>query len=317
MTSLLLLLNLIFLALIVGIGFIGGWCAHWYEAHRQLRRTESDRKLAREVLNDLHTLIDNVSADMDEHNEYLTEFNNGLAVAVTDDTELVATSLTKLLVANSKIREHLNLAENKLKEQSETLEAHAAEARTDSLTRLVNRRAFNDEINRCYAAYQRQGRVFSVILLDLDHFKRWNDTYGHPSGDELLARVAEILQANAREMDLVARYGGEEFAVTLPGTTLADANLVAGRMRAAIEDNLQGDDQETSMTISAGTAEIRNEDTVATLLSRVDAALYQSKAAGRNCVHFHDGTKTQPLTAVVSRDAETGRKEDAEQHVSV
>jgi len=297
MTSILLLLDLAFVALIVVIGFIGGWCAHWYEARRRLEHSRRDHQTAQEVLGNLQRLIDNVSADMGEHSDYLAEVNEGLAVAVRDETQLVATALTKLLVANSKLRERLESAEALLMEQAETIETHATEARTDALTGLVNRRAFDDEINRCFAAYRRQGRTFSVVLLDLDHFKKWNDTYGHQSGDQVLARVAAILRDNAREMDLVARYGGEEFALILPGTTLPDATLVAERARTTIaETNFGTDEEEAPMTISAGTAEVSTEDSATTLVSRADTALYQAKASGRDCAHFHDGVLIRPST---------------------
>jgi diguanylate cyclase len=112
-------------------------------------------------------------------------------------------------------------------------------------------------------------------------------------------------------MDLVARYGGEEFAVTLPGTTLADATLVAERIRGAIAANFERDGEGIPMTLSAGVAEIRDEDSITTLVSRVDAALYQSKAAGRNCVHFHDGTTIRPSTPGAGRDA--GQKPEQNQ----
>jgi diguanylate cyclase len=301
-TSFLLLLDLAFVALIIGVGFIGGWCAHWYEARRRLEHSQRDHQMAQAVLGNLQRLIDSVSADMGQHSSCLAEVNEGLAVAVRDETELVATALTKLLMANSKLRERLESAESLLMEQAETIETHATEARTDALTGLVNRRAFDDEINRCFSAYRRQGRTFSIVLLDLDHFKKWNDSFGHQAGDQLLTRVAAILQDNAREMDLVARYGGEEFALILPGTTLPDATLVAERIRNTIaQTNFGTDKEEASMTISAGTAEVGPEDSTTTLVSRADTALYQAKASGRNCAHFHDGMLIRPATLAAAR----------------
>jgi diguanylate cyclase (GGDEF)-like protein len=278
------------IALIISIAFLGGWFVHDFEVRRRSRRTRGEQQLVQEVLANLHTLIDNVSADMGQHSDCLAEISENLTVSPAGDTKLVATGVNELLAANHKIRQRLDQAEIRLKEQSRTIKSQAAEARTDSLTRLVNRRAFDDEMNRCYAAFKRQGRGFSIVLLDIDHFKGWNDTFGHPAGDHVLMRVAEIMKRHAREMDLVARYGGEEFAIILPGATLAAATAAAERVRGAIEEtDFTFEGEPHTITISGGAAEVRSEDTVTTLIGRADAALYESKAAGRNCVHGDDG----------------------------
>src|SRR6185503_7619557 len=106
--------------------------------------------------------------------------------------------------------------------------------RTDALTGLANRRAFDDELNRRFAEWQRRKTMFSLLILDVDHFKKFNDTHGHQAGDAVLTGVAATLRQTFREMDLVARYGGEEFAAILPVTNLTEALRAAERARAAI-----------------------------------------------------------------------------------
>ena len=129
---------------------------------------------------------------------------------------------------------------------------------------------------------RRFARPVSAILLDVDHFKQFNDEFGHPAGDEVLKTVAKILRANTRPTDLVARYGGEEFVVVLPETEISDALAMAERIRRSIEREPW---PQRNITASFGVVDIspriRNERD---LIARADEALYRAKAAGRNCI---------------------------------
>lgn len=179
--------------------------------------------------------------------------------------------------------------------QQHEADASATEARTDVLTGLRNRRSFNEELHRLFAQRQRQGITFSLLLIDIDHFKRVNDAHGHPMGDSVLRTVAELLTKTLREMDFVCRYGGDEFAVICPGSRLHEAAVAAERVRqavAAIRVRLKGAD--ISLTISIGAAEIANSEIADGLIQRADEALYAAKQAGRNCVHLHDGNDCVP-----------------------
>lgn len=113
-------------------------------------------------------------------------------------------------------------------------DALISEARTDALTGLKNRRSFNEELNRQFAQRQRQGSLFSVLLIDIDHFKQVNDSLGHLAGDSVLRAISERLTKTLREMDLIYRYGGDEFAVICPGTRLREVATAAERIRNAI-----------------------------------------------------------------------------------
>lgn len=160
-----------------------------------------------------------------------------------------------------------------------------AMAMTDELTRLPNRRHIlavaGEQLRRAEAG----GEPFSVLALDIDHFKRINDTYGHAAGDVVLQRVAHACRSALRPGDRVGRTGGEEFTVLLPGTTQADALIVAERLRAAVEA-LDCSDvaPDLRVTISIGVAEWQRPETLARIAARADAVLYRAKELGRNRV---------------------------------
>lgn len=146
-------------------------------------------------------------------------------------------------------------------------------AHTDALTGLPNRRAWDDELARELARAGRSGTRLCAALLDLDHFKDFNDEHGHQAGDDHLRSVAVGWQGRLRSTDLVARYGGEEFALILSGTTLAQAVEVIETLRGAVPSD---------QTVSGGVAEWDGSESGAELLARADRALYEAKRAGRN-----------------------------------
>ena len=143
--------------------------------------------------------------------------------------------MDQMLAANTELQQRLEQAEKQLAAQAAEIKAHESEARTDSLTGLSNRRAFDDELKRRLSEWQRKGTPCTLVLLDIDFFKKFNDTHGHQVGDEVLRQVAKVLAAQSREMDVPCRYGGEEFAVILPATDALKACIVAERIRAAVE----------------------------------------------------------------------------------
>ena len=155
------------------------------------------------------------------------------------------------------------------------------ESRTDPLTGLANRRALEERIDFLTAHAARSGATLTVAMIDLDHFKHFNDRFGHQSGDRLLRALADNLSRRLRAQDLFARYGGEEFCVVLPDTELTDALTLLEAMRETTPTILH---DRFAPTISAGVAEWAPGDTTGTLLERADKALYAAKAAGRNRV---------------------------------
>ncbi len=160
-------------------------------------------------------------------------------------------------------------------------------ATTDRLTGLTARQMFDVLFNQAYKANLRRRTALSVILIDIDHFKQVNDTYGHPAGDQVLRGVADALNEVVRGDEVIFRWGGEEFLVLLSDCSLEQAQRTAERFRARIEElTLYRGDTSLKVTISLGAAQMHDGETVDTLISRADKALYKAKNSGRNQIQI-------------------------------
>jgi diguanylate cyclase (GGDEF)-like protein len=189
-----------------------------------------------------------------------------------------------------------------------------AQAMTDALTGLANRRGFDQEIVRRFSHRHRGGPSLSLVLVDVDHFKRFNDEHGHQAGDAVLSQVADVLADNTRQMDFVARYGGEEFGIVLPGTPFEEAKVVAERIRGAVERQpFQYREKQLFVTVSAGLAEVAVAEESAAAIARVDAALYAAKQAGRNSCQAHDGAE---CVAIEKRVLPLKRQSESTQRIA-
>jgi diguanylate cyclase (GGDEF)-like protein len=156
-------------------------------------------------------------------------------------------------------------------------------AETDALTGVANRRTFEDVLAREFSRAERGGEPLTLVMLDVDHFKKLNDTHGHQVGDEVLKGVARALDHRSRDFDTVARYGGEEFAVILPGCSSKEAVAVAERLRSGVSE--AGAEIAEPVTASAGVATFPSHaGDVTELIRAADEALYESKRAGRDRV---------------------------------
>lgn len=156
---------------------------------------------------------------------------------------------------------------------------------TDALTRLPNRRAILSSLGKAFQAYRRAGSPFSVVVIDIDHFKRVNDTWGHAAGDQVLVSVATTMNQTLRASDSLARFGGEEFLVHLPHTTEDEAVALAERMRRAVAHPPMGKAAPLDVTISLGVSVVYPDDaTLDEVIARADKALYAAKHQGRNRV---------------------------------
>jgi len=167
---------------------------------------------------------------------------------------------------------------------AELVEANRALAQaavTDGLTGLQNHRAFQEALHSAVQMAERLQQPLSLIMMDIDHFKQFNDTFGHPAGDELLRQVAQVLRESARAYDVAARYGGEEFALLLPNTALEQAVQVAERLRQQIRAL---ENPHAPISASFGVATYRRGTSHATLLHEADTALYRAKHSGRDQV---------------------------------
>lgn len=168
-------------------------------------------------------------------------------------------------------------------------------ANHDALTNLHNRHYFNQELTKEVAKSRRYKIQLSLLMIDIDHFKKVNDTYGHPVGDYVLKALAEICKSILRDVDIVVRFGGEEFIVILPSTNISGALLTAERIRFAVEKyEFVYEDISLKATVSIGATSYDNDDwTDKDLIKAADIALYEAKKNGRNQVCEFDEEKTQ------------------------
>lgn len=189
----------------------------------------------------------------------------------------------RVTLAHGELQQKVAQATEELRRRKEEAELLA---RMDVLTGIPNRRAFMLSAEQEVLRAQRYGSSLTVAVLDLDHFKNINDTYGHATGDHALINRANLLAASVREVDTVGRLGGEEFAILMPGTPLSEAIQAVERIRQAFEQNpVSFGDQLIRSTASFGVAEYPGADpTVDALLAKADGALYLAKARGRNRV---------------------------------
>jgi diguanylate cyclase (GGDEF)-like protein len=157
-------------------------------------------------------------------------------------------------------------------------------SRTDGLTGLPNRRYLMETVEKEILRAQRNQRPFSLMMIDVDHFKQYNDAFGHLAGDEVLTRLGEALSETIRSADYCGRYGGEEFTALLPDTPLEQATEVAERIRARMAEHSFGEDR-PAVTLSIGIGECPTDgDTLEAVLARADAAMYHAKQTGRDRV---------------------------------
>jgi diguanylate cyclase (GGDEF)-like protein len=180
------------------------------------------------------------------------------------------------------------MTQMELRRLAAELEAYSA---TDGLTGLNNRRALDQRLQEELQRRDRSGSTLSFALIDIDHFKTYNDQFGHLAGDDTLRQVAHILHDTVRPYDFLARYGGEEFAVILPNTDAEQALTIAERLRQAIESAAW---PRRPVTVSAGVASMATEQTATALMEAADTALYRAKRLGRNQVRHAAETPSAP-----------------------
>jgi diguanylate cyclase (GGDEF)-like protein len=156
---------------------------------------------------------------------------------------------------------------------------------TDALTQVRNRAFFDDYLRDTTEHSRKYGEIFSVAILDIDNFKAFNDTYGHPVGDLVLKETTKTIQESIRKTDILCRFGGEEFTLIFKATGLADALIITEKIRSAVENNaLEHEGKKLSITISLGVTEFQKRDNAAALLERADQALLRAKQSGKNRV---------------------------------
>jgi diguanylate cyclase len=218
----------------------------------------------------------------------------------TTDSAGIKHMIEGLVAATARMQRRSRELEHRLQETSQevdqlrnNLEKVREEAMTDALTGVANRKRFDESMRKARREAELKGEPFSLIMCDIDHFKRFNDTWGHQTGDQIIRFVAACLSRFSKEGHVVARYGGEEFAVVLPGSGVEDASLVADKVRSTVESKrlLRKSTNEDlgNITVSLGVSQFRSGESVECLIERCDTNLYKSKQNGRNKVTVDDG----------------------------
>jgi diguanylate cyclase len=298
------MLDVLVVCTAVFVGLVGGWWLRGNDPRLQrMAPTGDEPERTREVLERLRDLTRNVAADVDQHQALMGRISDELHASEDQEPAIVLKAVNDLIESNERMQQQLNSAEAKLQTQAKQLVNHAVEARTDALTSLANRRQFDQVLQEACQAMAKEGLPTTIMMLDIDHFKNLNDSYGHQAGDAVLQGVAQVLRQRVPEGNLVARYGGEEFAVVFPAARLAHVQQLAEQVRRAVgEATLVFQGVELHVTISAGLAELQPRETAASVVGRSDDALYASKDHGRDCTHAHNGQRVVRIELAVSAE---------------
>ncbi len=202
--------------------------------------------------------------------------------------ESLVQNTKEMELANQQLEASLSASKQEISELQEHLDAVHTESLTDPLTQLANRKFFDATLEEAIADARAKNEALSLMMTDIDHFKNFNDSYGHLTGDQVLRLVATSVKNNVKGQDTAARYGGEEFAVILPNTALRSAVTVADHIRRAVmtKELMKRSTGEHlgRVTISIGVATLRRSDNAQLLIERTDSCLYAAKRNGRNRV---------------------------------
>lgn len=226
----------------------------------------------------------NHSAALSQHVDSLSDFEG--ASELKDVIKLILNDTNKIKEQSDKLEGKLMESSSTISELQNNLDNARLESRTDALTNIGNRKFFDEKLLEMMQLYKKEKQPFSLIIGDIDHFKKFNDTFGHQIGDQVLKVVAHVLKTESCDIGFPARYGGEEFAILLPDTDTAGAMIVADQIRKLISHktikNKNTGQNFGKITMSLGVAKITGAEPAVDLITRADAALYLAKENGRN-----------------------------------
>ncbi|MBO6757118.1 MAG: GGDEF domain-containing protein [Roseibium sp.] len=254
------------------------------------------QKVSKEVEDIVDTLklsadaTSDYGAALEKASEKLKKFKD------PDKLQVFITHLVKsthaAVASNKKLETQLLDSKRQIETLQTNLETIRYESLTDELTTLSNRKHFDSSLEKMVGQAQKSGTSFALLLTDIDHFKKFNDTFGHQTGDQVLRLVALSTKHNLKSGDTACRYGGEEFAILLPNAKLSDACDVSERIRNSVmsKELVKRSTGENlgRITISIGAASFKADDTAHTIVARADEALYLAKRQGRNRVKTED-----------------------------
>jgi diguanylate cyclase len=256
-------------------------------------RIETASSKIRDEVDQIVAMIEAAIITVNQQGEELDGVRTTLAQPV--DRGILRLIIESLVHSNKEIEQENSMLGASLRQSRQQLDALRSnlqnvriESLTDPLTTLPNRRSFDDMLDRLLAEARTTGAPLTLMLADIDHFKQYNDRYGHQTGDFVLRLVGLEMKRVLKDNDVLARYGGEEFAVILPGVGLPAAMVTAELLRRGVADKnvLKRSTGETlgRVTVSIGIAEFDPQESAESLIARADRCLYEAKMQGRNCV---------------------------------
>lgn len=246
-----------------------------------------------ETIGDVKQIVAAIQETTAEYGGNLTGISESLSKAtkLEDVTALVKEMMANtasIITKNQELETQLERSSQAITTMQGEIETVRKEAMTDGLTGLSNRKAFDRKLDELHRGYVEQGKLYSLLVMDLDHFKSFNDTYGHQVGDRVLKLLARVLQEHTTDTVFAARFGGEEFVALTEGLKVNQAAEIAESIRTQIAEkeivNKTSGERLGKVTVSIGVAEITKDEAPDALIERADKALYMAKGAGRNRV---------------------------------
>ncbi|MEZ6119516.1 MAG: GGDEF domain-containing protein [Pirellulaceae bacterium] len=268
---------------------VGGYIGYSFALRKHWKIIREEREKTLTALQSVVTSAEELSTGVDQHNSQLKTVGQTVddLTASGDYEEVKQTLLNQIASAiesNKKLENEIVFTRFRLEEQAQELDKTRQEARTDPLSGVGNRKAFDETLQFCISRFQRQQQSFALLMIDVDHFKWINDTHGHAAGDDVIARIGDAIRTTIRPTDFVCRFGGDEFSVIFDGVNEETATRAAMRLRETVErKNFDAHaESRIALTLSMGLAVVTEADSAETIFQKADSALYRSKEGGRN-----------------------------------
>ncbi len=265
-----------------------------------------------EITDQICCLLSRVACDVHNHQNQVQEISLEIGEVFrrlpTDLENVLDGSVRSIRGANEGLQSKLAAAEEEIRHQTEEVAHFVSESRTDPLTKLPNRRTFREECGRRFSRWKRQFRRFSLVLVNVDHFSKANETYGPDMADHFLVRIGQILKEGVNKKDVVARLDEDRFGILVSEGDLQASKKIAHQLRVAVAVSayLEAGKRYPLPSISVGLARVEPTDSEEKLIVRANEALQAAKAAGRNCEFFHDGQQVAPVMGSPESSYRTG-----------